>query len=167
MTRKTKTRKTAKGTITIKAIEFPNAHEAIQFAEASGEGEAIFVDGRYLVARQWDIDKIVLGHGGLAVLSRRSALVHGNRETSTNLRFKFGNNLVCDPKHAVHVKDPSRYRLPADHTSKQYIFAKEDFFFVYPTRFHEYENKYRGSFQHGGISLEEMILPVATLTPRG
>ena len=48
----------------------------------------------------------------------------------------------------------------------RYIIAKEDFYFVYPTHFHEYENKYRGSFQHGGISLEEMILPTATLTPR-
>ena len=45
--------------------------------------------------------------------------------------------------------------------------AKEDFYFIYPTKFHEYESKYRGSFQHGGISLEEMILPVATLRPRG
>ena len=104
-------------------------------------------------------------HG--AILSRRSALVYGNRETSTNLRFKFGTNLACDPKHAVHVKEPSRYRLPADTANKSYIIAKEDFYFVYPTNFHEYENKYRGSFQHGGISLEEMILPTVTLTPRG
>ena len=51
--------------------------------------------------------------------------------------------------------------------NKNYIIAKEDFYFVYPTNFHEYENKYRGSFQHGGISLEEMILPTVTLTPRG
>ena len=50
--------------------------------------------------------------------------------------------------------------------NKNYILAKEDFYFVYPTKFHEYERQYRGSFQHGGISLEEMILPVATLTPR-
>ncbi len=104
-------------------------------------------------------------HG--AILSRRSALVHGNRETSTNLRFKFGTNLACDPKYAVQVKDPNRFRLPANSMNKSYIIAKEDFYFVYPTNFHEYENKYRGSFQHGGISLEEMILPTATLTPRG
>jgi CheY-like chemotaxis protein len=104
-------------------------------------------------------------HG--AILSRRSALVYGNRETSTNLRFKYGTNLSCDSKYAVHVKEPNRYRLPADAMSKNYIIAKEDFYFVYPTHFHEYENKYRGSFQHGGISLEEMILPTATLTPRG
>jgi len=104
-------------------------------------------------------------HG--AILSRRSALVYGTRETSTNLRFKFGANLACDPKYAVPVKDPSRFHLPADSMNKSYIIAKEDFYFVYPTNFHEYENKYRGSFQHGGISLEEMILPTATLTPRG
>jgi len=104
-------------------------------------------------------------HG--AILSRRSALVYGNRETSTNLRFKFGTNLACDPKFAAQVKDPARFRLPADASNKNYIIAKEDFYFVYPTNFHEYENKYRGSFQHGGISLEEMILPTAVLTPRG
>ena len=104
-------------------------------------------------------------HG--AILSRRSALVYGNRETSTNLRFKFGANLSCDPKYAVQVKDPHRFHLPADSMNKHYIIAKEDFYFVYPTNFHEYENRYRGSFQHGGISLEEMILPTATLTPRG
>ena len=103
-------------------------------------------------------------HG--AILSRRSALVYGTRETSTNLRFKFGANLTSDPKYAVPVKDPSRFHLPADSMNKNYIIAKEDFYFVYPTHFHEYENKYRGSFQHGGISLEEMILPTATLTPR-
>lgn len=117
------------------------------------------------MARQDCTVVVTTDHG--AVLSRRSALVYGNRETSTNLRFKFGTNLVCDPKHAVHIKDPARFRLPADQMNKQYIIAKEDFFFVYPTHFHEYENKYRGSFQHGGISLEEMILPVATLTPKG
>jgi hypothetical protein len=103
-------------------------------------------------------------HG--AVLSRHSALVHGNRETSTSLRFKFGTNLQCDPRQALHLKDPARFRLPADQIQKHYIIAKEDYYFIYPTRFHEYENKYRDTFQHGGISLEEMILPVATLTSR-
>ncbi len=117
------------------------------------------------MAKQDCVVVITTDHG--AVLSRRSALVYGNRATSTNLRFKYGTNLVCDPKHAVHIKEPSRYRLPADQMNKHYIIAKEDFYFVYPTNFHEYENKYRGSFQHGGISLEEMILPTVTLTPRG
>ena len=116
------------------------------------------------LAKQDSIVVVTTDHG--AVLSRRSALVYGNRETSTNLRFKFGTNLGCEPKQAVHVREPARFRLPADAMNKQYIFAKEDFYFIYPTRFHEYESKYRGSFQHGGISLEEMVLPVATLSPR-
>jgi CheY-like chemotaxis protein len=116
------------------------------------------------MAKQDCVVVVTTDHG--AVLSRRSALVYGNRETSTNLRFKFGANLGCDPKQAVHLTDPSRFRLPSESINKQYIIAKEDFYFIYPTKFHEYENKYRGSFQHGGISLEEMILPVATLTPR-
>jgi CheY-like chemotaxis protein len=117
------------------------------------------------MARQDQVVVVTSDHG--AVLSRRSALVYGNRETSTNLRFKYGTNLGCDPKQAVSIKDPARFRLPADQPHKQYIIAKEDFYFIYPTKFHEYESKYRGSFQHGGISLEEMILPVATLTPKG
>ena len=116
------------------------------------------------MAKQDCVVVLTTDHG--AILSRRSALVYGNRETSTNLRFKFGANLAADPKFAVQVKDPTRFRLPADSMNKSYIIAKEDFYFVYPTKFHEYENKYRGSLQHGGISLEEMILPTATLTPR-
>ena len=117
------------------------------------------------LARQDAVVVLTTDHG--AILSRHSALVHGNRETSTSLRFKYGTNLQCDPRQAVHIKDPARYRLPADQIQKHYIIAKEDYYFIYPTRFHEYENKYRDTFQHGGISLEEMILPVATLTSRG
>ena len=103
-------------------------------------------------------------HG--AVLGRRAALVYGNRDTSTNLRYKFGINLNCDPKQAVIVRRPMDYMLPDDGVNKNYVLAREDFYFVYPTRFHEFERQYRGSFQHGGISIEEMVLPLVTLTPR-
>ncbi len=103
-------------------------------------------------------------HG--AVLGRRAALVYGNRDTSTNLRYKFGVNLNCDPKQAVIVRRPKDFMLPDSGVNKNYILAREDYYFVYPTRFHEFERQYRGSFQHGGISVEEMILPLLTLTPR-
>ena len=103
-------------------------------------------------------------HG--AVLGRRAALVYGNRDTSTNLRYKFGVNLNCDPKQAVIIRRPMEYMLPDDGVNKNYVLAREDYYFVYPTRFHEFERQYRGSFQHGGISVEEMILPLLTLTPR-
>ncbi len=103
-------------------------------------------------------------HG--AVQGRRAALVYGDRETSTNLRYKYGINLNTDPKHAVIVRKPREFMLPDDGINKNYLLAREDFYFVYPTRFHEFERHYRGSFQHGGISLEEMVLPLVTLHPK-
>ena len=115
------------------------------------------------LARQDGVVVVTTDHG--AVLGKRAALVYGNRETSTNLRYKYGTNLVCDPKMAINVKRPEDYRLPGG-LNKNYLLAKEDFYFVYPTHFHEYERQYWGTFQHGGVSLEEMILPCVTLTPR-
>jgi len=103
-------------------------------------------------------------HG--SVLGRRASLVYGRRDTSTNLRYKFGDNLKCDDKQAIIVRRPAEYRLPAESGTKTYIFAKEYFYFVYPTNFRDYEKHYQGSFQHGGVSLEEMILPCLTLTPK-
>lgn len=103
-------------------------------------------------------------HG--SILGTRATIARGNRDTSTNLRYKFGLNLFCEQRDAVLVKDPATFGLPRITPSTNYIIAKEDFYFVYPTRYHEYDRQYRNSFQHGGISLEEMILPVVTLTPR-
>ncbi len=102
-------------------------------------------------------------HG--AILGRRAALVKGDRDASTNLRYKFGTNLVCDPKQSINLKTPQTWRLPGG-LNKNYLLAREDYYFVYPTRFHEYERQFFGTFQHGGVSLEEMVLPCATLTPR-
>jgi CheY-like chemotaxis protein len=116
------------------------------------------------MARQKATVVLTTDHG--AMLGRRAALVRGNRDTSTNLRYKFGSNLGCNEKETFLIKDPARFGLPSDGASKQYAIAKEDYYFVYPTEFHRYERRYRGSFQHGGISLEEMILPCAVMLPR-
>jgi len=116
------------------------------------------------MARQGATVVVTTDHG--AMLGRRAALIRGNRDTSTNLRYKFGSNLGCDERETFLIKDPSDYKLPSDGASKQYAIAKEDYYFVYPTEFHKYERQYRGSFQHGGISLEEMILPCATMVPK-
>lgn len=117
-----------------------------------------------LYAKQDVTVVITTDHG--SVQCKRSSLVYGNRDTSTNVRYKFGDNLVCDEKEALHVKRPQDFMLPLDSLTKHYILARENYYFVYPTNFHYYERHFRGSFQHGGISMEEMILPVATLTPR-
>jgi CheY-like chemotaxis protein len=107
---------------------------------------------------------VTTDHG--SVLAKRSALVYGNRDTSTNLRYKFGINLNTDTKQAIIVRKPGDYMLPDDGVSKNYVLAREDYYFVYPTKFHEYERQYHGSFQHGGVSIEEMILPLMTLRPK-
>lgn len=104
-------------------------------------------------------------HG--SVWGTRGTEARGKRDTSTNLRYKYGDNLNCNPKEALLIKDPLQYRLPSYGIATTYILAKEDYYFVYPTRYSEYEREYRNSFQHGGISLEEMILPVITMTPKG
>jgi len=115
------------------------------------------------LATQDGVVVVTTDHG--AVLGKRAALVYGNRETSSNLRYKYGTNLVSDGRMSINVKNPADYRLPGG-LNKNYLLAREDYYFVYPTKFHDYEQKYKDTFQHGGVSLEEMIVPLATLTPR-
>jgi len=103
-------------------------------------------------------------HGSIRAL--RGVKVLGDRETSTNLRYKFGKNIKCDPKHAIIVNNPRDYKLPSRKLNTNYLIAKEDFYFVYPTDYHHYLNYYKDSFQHGGVSMEEMILPVIKMEPK-
>ncbi|MDH4069368.1 MAG: bifunctional response regulator/alkaline phosphatase family protein [Ignavibacteria bacterium] len=103
-------------------------------------------------------------HG--SIRSLRGSKVLGDREASTNLRYKFGRNLKSDSKAAIQVKNPLDFKLPKRGVATNYIVAKEDFYFVYPTDYHRYLNQYRDSFQHGGASMEEMILPVVKLVPK-
>jgi CheY-like chemotaxis protein len=107
--------------------------------------------------------KIVLttDHGSIRTL--RGSKVLGDREASSNLRFKFGRNLKVEDKHAIFVKNPADFKLPKRGLTISYIIAKEDFYFVYPTDYHKYLSHYKDSFQHGGVSMEEMILPVVTM----
>ncbi len=102
-------------------------------------------------------------HG--CIRGMRGTKVIGDRETSTNLRYKYGKNLKVNPKHAIVVKDPRGFKLPARGVNANYLIAKEDYYFVYPTNYHHYLAQYRDSFQHGGVSLEEMVLPVLVLEP--
>lgn len=107
---------------------------------------------------------ITTDHGSIRAL--RGAKVLGDREASSNLRFKYGRNLKVDDKHAVFIKDPADYRLPRRGITVNYIIAKEDYYFVYPTDYHKYLSHYKDTFQHGGISMEEMIIPVITMEPK-
>lgn len=104
---------------------------------------------------------ITTDHGSIRCLHGVKAL--GDRESSPNLRYKYGRNVKADPRNAILIHKPHEYKLPLRNGIVNYIIAKEDFYFVYPTDYHKYLHQYNDTFQHGGISLDEMILPVVTL----
>jgi hypothetical protein len=94
--------------------------------------------------------------------------VYAKRDATANLRYKFGEDLRSETaKAAIVVEDLKAFGLPAMGLGVRLLLATNDCFFVYPTKLREYQARYRGSFLHGGVTPEEMILPVALLTPRG
>lgn len=117
------------------------------------------------IAKMKNVKVVVTTDHG-SIRSLRGAKVLGDREASTNLRFKYGRNLKVDEKHAIFIKNSEDYKLPRRGVTINYIIAKEDYYFVYPTDYHKYLTYYKDTFQHGGISMEEMILPVITMEPK-
>jgi DNA-binding response OmpR family regulator len=121
-----------------------------------------------------DILKTIAEKGGRAVITTDHGTVRvaqpskviGDRNTNTNLRYKHGRNLTYEPKDVLAIKDPSQAFLPKANVSSSFIFAKKDLYFVYPNNYNHFVNFYRNTFQHGGISLEEMLVPVVHLKPR-
>jgi hypothetical protein len=103
-------------------------------------------------------------HGTIRV--NNPVKVIGDRETNTNLRYKLGKNLNYKAKQVFEVPNPKAAFLPSRNVSTSYIFAQGSDFFVYPNNYNYYANYYNNTFQHGGISLEEMIVPVITLVPK-
>ncbi|ANE52562.1 bifunctional response regulator/alkaline phosphatase family protein [Flavisolibacter tropicus] len=110
--------------------------------------------------------KIVLAtdHGSVRV--KTPAKVIGDKQTTTNLRYKHGRNLNYDPKEVLAFRDPKEGGLPSPTVNSSYIFAGEDTFLCYPNNYNHYVNYYRNTFQHGGISLEEMIVPVVQMVSK-
>jgi CheY-like chemotaxis protein len=103
-------------------------------------------------------------HGSVRV--KTPAKVVGDKQTTTNLRYKHGRNLNYDPKDVLAFRDPKEAGLPVPTVNSSFIFAKEDNFLCYPNNYNYYVNYYRNTFQHGGVSLEEMIVPVIKMTSK-
>jgi hypothetical protein len=103
-------------------------------------------------------------HGSIRV--KNGVKVLGDRETAVNLRYKLGRNLGYDPKSLFDILRPENAGLPAPNMSTRYIFALNDDFFVYPNNSNHYQSYYEDTFQHGGVSMEEMLIPVVTLTAK-
>ena len=92
--------------------------------------------------------------------------VVGDRNTNTNLRYKVGKNLSYNPKQVYEIHNPRKFGLPAPNLSSTFIFACNEDFFSYPNNYNYYVQYYTGTFQHGGISLQEMLVPILTLSPK-
>lgn len=104
-------------------------------------------------------------HG--SILCQHPSTVFARRDATSNLRYKFGQDLRAEVSStAFGTRDEKDLRLPPGRLGMSYLLALDDYFFVYPTKLREYQARYRNSFLHGGISPEEMIVPVASLTPR-
>jgi CheY-like chemotaxis protein len=101
---------------------------------------------------------VATDHGSVRV--KTPVKVIGDKQTTTNLRYKHGRNLNYDPKEVLAFKDPKEGGLPSPTINSSYIFAGEDVFLCYPNNYNHYVNYYKNTFQHGGVSLEEMIVPV-------
>jgi DNA-binding response OmpR family regulator len=107
---------------------------------------------------------ITTDHGTQKV--KTPSKVIGDRATTTNLRYKHGKNLQFENKDVLAFRDPKLAGLPRPNVSSTFIFAKEDIFLCYPNNYNHYVNYYRNTFQHGGISIEEMMVPVVRLDPK-
>lgn len=107
---------------------------------------------------------ITTDHGTIKVTE--PSKVVGDRNVNTNLRYKQGKSLDYIKKDVFEVRNPSDAFLPKQHVSTAFVFAKQDMFFAYPNNYNYYVTYYRNTFQHGGISLEEMIIPYITLSAK-
>jgi CheY-like chemotaxis protein len=110
--------------------------------------------------------KIILAtdHGSVRV--KTPVKVIGDKQTTTNLRYKHGRNLNYDPREVLAFRDPKEAGLPTPTINSSYIFGGEDVFLCYPNNYNHYVNYYRNTFQHGGVSLEEMIVPVIQMVTK-
>src|SRR5690606_13652739 len=107
---------------------------------------------------------ITTDHGTIKV--KNPSKVIGDRDTSLNLRYKTGKSLTYEDKDVLVAKDPKSIYLPSISMSSSFIFAKSDLFFAYPNNYNHYVSYYRNTYQHGGVSLEEMIIPFVVLNPK-
>jgi hypothetical protein len=107
---------------------------------------------------------VATDHGSTRV--KNPVRVIGDKQTTANLRYKHGRNLDYEAKDVLAFRDPKLAGLPVPTINSSYIFAKGDLFLCYPNNYNHFVNYYRNTFQHGGISLEEMIVPIIRMTSK-
>jgi CheY-like chemotaxis protein len=128
------------------------------------EHSSLFEIVRFVAQKKCELI-ITTDHGSIRV--KNPVKILGDREVNTNLRYKYGRNLNYNPREVFEVRDPESVFLPRINVSTSFVFARAGDFFAYPNNYNYYVNYYRNTFQHGGISLEEMLIPLIYLKPKG
>ncbi|MBD3393341.1 MAG: response regulator [Chitinivibrionales bacterium] len=109
---------------------------------------------------------VILTTSNGSVLCTRGTEIYGDTSTDKNLRYRFGDKITCDERHALFISEPARFKLPAATPETVGIILKENYYFILHDKFENYQKQYSNTFQHGGISMQEIIVPLAVLTPR-
>lgn len=144
--------------------ELANNESAYRSITLSWFRHSVLSDLFKLLAQSGHTVVITTDHG--SIRASKPIKIIGDRNTNTNLRYKLGKNLNYNPKEVFVIKDPHKVQLPAPNLSTSYVFATGDTFFAYPNNYNYYVSYYKDTFQHGGISMEEMIVPLVILKER-
>ena len=103
-------------------------------------------------------------HGSIMV--NKSAIVAADKNSSTGVRYKHGRNINASEKHSIDIRDLLKFRLPEIGYHTNYLLSKDDYYFLYPNEQNKYKTKLNGSFQHGGVSMQEMMVPIMIMDPK-
>lgn len=128
------------------------------------EHSSLYEIVRFIAFKKCDLI-ITTDHGSIRV--KNPVRILGDREVNTNLRYKYGRSLKYNAKEVFEVRDPESVFLPRVNVSTAYVFTRASDFFAYPNNYNYYVNYYRNTFQHGGISMQEIMVPIVYLKPKG
>ena len=142
--------------------ELANNESAYRSITLSWFRHSVIADFFRLLAQKNCRVLVTTDHG--SIRCTKPVKIVGDRNTNTNLRYKLGKNLGYDSKDLYVIKNPSQALLPSPNLSTSYVFATGDSFFAYPNNYNYYVSYFKDTFQHGGISMEEMIIPLISMT---